>query len=149
MVELASFADKLNYLFATIPSPTRKAYTNDDVAAAINSAGSETTISATYLWMLRKGQRDNPTLKHVDALAKFFGVPPAYFFDETVTESVASEIRTIAALRDLDVERVALRAVGLSTRSLDSLVDIIDRIRELEGLQNVEDPSGRKQSGGE
>lgn len=144
MAELASFADKLNYLFATIPASARRAYTNDDVAAAINGAGSETTISATYLWMLRKGQRSNPTLKHVEALAKFFGVPPAYFFDDTVTEAVASEIKTIAALRDLDVERVALRAVGLSARSLDSLVDIIDRIRELEGLQHVEDPAGRE-----
>ena len=148
MAELASFADKLNYLFATIPSPTHKTYSNEDVAASINSAGSETTISATYVWMLRKGQRDNPTLKHVEALAKFFGVPPAYFFDDTVTQSVATEIKTIAALRDLDVERVALRAVGLSTRSLDSLVDIIDRIRELEGLQNVGGPTDDEQPGG-
>ena len=147
MAELASFADKLNYLFATIPSPTHKSYSNDDVAVAINSRGSDATISATYLWMLRKGQRDNPTLKHVEVLARFFGVPPAYFFDDTVTQSVAAEIKTISALRDLDVERVALRAVGLSTRSLDSLVDIIDRIRELEGLQNVEDPTSRKPPG--
>lgn len=149
MAELASFADKLNYLFATIPSPAHKVYSNEDVAAIINSAGSDTTISATYLWMLRRGQRDNPTLKHVELLAKFFGVPPAYFFDDTITQSVATEIKTIVALRDLDVERVALRAVGLSTRSLDSLVDIIDRIRELEGLQGVESPVGHEPSGGE
>lgn len=136
MAELTTFADKLNYLFATITPSSGKPYSNDDVAAAING-GSDASISGTYVWMLRKGQRNNPTLKHVEALAGFFSVPPAYFFDDSITRTIASEIEAVAALRDLGVERVALRAVGLSERSLDSLVEIIDRIRELEGLAEI------------
>ncbi|KAA2247178.1 hypothetical protein F0L68_40385 [Solihabitans fulvus] len=31
--------------------------------------------------MLRQGRRTNPTYRTIDALARFFGVSPAYFFD--------------------------------------------------------------------
>jgi hypothetical protein len=137
--QLRTFAARLNYLFDTVLSPNKRPYTNDEVAIAISAAESNATISGTYIWMLRKGQRDNPTLKHVEALARFFGVPSAYFFDDDVTNSVASNLKMISAMRDLGVERVALRAAGLSTRSLASLVDVIDRIRELEGLPEESD----------
>lgn len=39
-------------------------------------------ISATYVWPVKTGRRDNPTYKHVIALARSFGVSPTYFFDE-------------------------------------------------------------------
>jgi len=38
--------------------------------------------SGTYLWLLRTGQWDNPTMKHLIAIARFFGVPPTYFFPD-------------------------------------------------------------------
>lgn len=39
-------------------------------------------VSAAYIWQLRKGVRDNPTERHLEALADFLGVPPPCFFDE-------------------------------------------------------------------
>ncbi len=39
-------------------------------------------ISSTYVWQLRTGRRDNPTQKHLSALAAFFGVSPMYFFQQ-------------------------------------------------------------------
>jgi transcriptional regulator with XRE-family HTH domain len=140
MTGLTTFAERLNYLFDTVLAPNQRAYSNEDVAAAISGSDSGATISATYIWMLRKGQRDNPTLKHVEALARFFDVPPAYFFDDDVAATVASRLRLLDAMRNLGVERVALRAAGLSARSLSSLVEVIDRIRELEGLPKEPDP---------
>jgi hypothetical protein len=44
--------------------------------------GCEPTDPATYLRQLRKGLRDNPTKRHLEALADFFGVAPIYFFDD-------------------------------------------------------------------
>jgi transcriptional regulator with XRE-family HTH domain len=126
-------ADKLNHLFTTVHPADRGAYSNDEVAAAIRGRGGP-TISATYIWMLRRGDRDNPTLKHLEALAAFFGVPAAYFFDDDAAARIDAELDLLAKMRDVGVHRVALRMAGLSPRSLRSIAEVIERVRELEGL---------------
>ncbi|MDV6013393.1 helix-turn-helix domain-containing protein [Haloechinothrix sp. LS1_15] len=136
--ELATLADRINHLFTTVHPAGRGPYSNDEVASAITEHGA-TSISATYIWMLRKGYRDNPTMKHLDALASFFGVPVAYFFDDTTAAEVAAELETLTALKNAGVHHVALRAAGLSERSLNSIVDVINRVRELEGLPRQEE----------
>jgi transcriptional regulator with XRE-family HTH domain len=137
-----TLGEKLSHLFEAIHPAGRGAYSNEEVAAAIRDAGGP-TISATYIWLLRKGQRDNPTLKHVEALAGFFGVPPAYFFDDETTAKVDAELELLNAMKDLGVQKVAMRAAGLSPRSLDSIAEMIDRVRELEGLpQHDHDAAG-------
>lgn len=127
-----SLADKLNHLFAHMKPAGQAPYTAEEVARAISAAG--IPISGSYIWLLRKGQRDNPTLKHLEGLARFFGVPPAYFFDDQVRERVNAEMSLLTALRDAKVQRIALRAAGLSEKSLKSISEVIDRVRELEGL---------------
>ncbi|GGP36249.1 MULTISPECIES: helix-turn-helix domain-containing protein [Streptomyces] len=127
-----TLADKLNHLFRTVVPDGREPYTTEEVARAITAGG--VSISGSYIWLLRKGQRSNPTLRHVEALAKFFGVPPAYFFDDQVTETVNADLGLLVALREPQVQRVALRAAGLSAESLHSINEVIERVRELEGL---------------
>lgn len=134
----SSLADKLNHLFANVRPTGRDPYTSEEVARAITTAG--VPISGSYIWLLRKGQRDNPTLRHVEGLAKFFGVPPAFFFDDQVAETVKAELSLLVALRDAQVQQIALRTSGLSEKSLKSINEVIKRVRELEGLP--EDPSG-------
>jgi transcriptional regulator with XRE-family HTH domain len=128
-----TLADKLNFLFQTVHEPGRREYSNDEVAKAI-SRDQGVGISASYLWYLRTGQRDNPTLKHLEALARFFGVPAAYFFDEATTEQVEAELALLAAMKDTRIRDLALRADGLSAESLDTIREMVSRVRELEGL---------------
>jgi hypothetical protein len=130
-----TFAGKLDHLFRTIHPPGRGEFTPDEVAAAIQERGGP-TISATYIYMLRKGQRDNPTKKHLEVLADFFGVPPAYFFDEATAARVDAELQLVVALRDASVREIALRATGLSPRSLAAIREVVERVRELEGLSD-------------
>ncbi|MFI6682797.1 helix-turn-helix domain-containing protein [Streptomyces sp. NPDC050485] len=133
-----TLAAKLNHLFETVLPAGRGPYGTEEVARAITSA--DVSISGSYIWLLRKGQRDNPTLKHLEALARFFGVPPAYFFDDEVTKAVDGELELMVALRSAGVQHVALRAAGLSPRSLRTIKEIIERARELEGLPGGTDP---------
>lgn len=135
--ERRSLADKLDYLFRTVRGSGRREYTNEEVATTI-SREPDVSISASYLWYLRTGQRDNPTFKHLNALARFFGVPPAYFFDDETSARVEAELALLTAMKDTGVRDVALRAAGLSTRSLDTITDVINRVRELEGLSPYE-----------
>jgi transcriptional regulator with XRE-family HTH domain len=128
-------AEKIDHLFRTVRKANQREYSNEEVSAAIGR-DQNISLSASYLWYLRTGQRDNPTFKHLNALAKFFGVPPAYFFDDATTEQVEAELALLTAMRDAGVRDVALRASGLSARSLGTITDMITRVRELEGLSS-------------
>ncbi|HEV7974052.1 helix-turn-helix domain-containing protein [Amycolatopsis sp.] len=97
-----TLAEKLDYLFQTVRRPGQREYSYEDVATAIARDQKE-AISASYIWYLRTGQRDNPTIKHLNALAKFFGVPTAYFVDEPTGERVEAELALLTALQDAGV----------------------------------------------
>lgn len=124
-------ADKLNRLFDAVHPAGRGPYSNEEVAAAIQEQGGP-TISGTYIWLLRKGQRDNPTKKHLEALANFFGVPPTYFFDDEIGVQLGAELDLLVALRDASVRDIALRVSELSPDSLDAIRGMIEQVRQLE-----------------
>lgn len=134
-----SLAEKLDYLFATV-RPDKGEFTHEQVASALREAGGP-TISATYVWQLRKGLRDNPTKHHLEALADFFGVSPSYFFDEAAAEKIDAELALLTALRDTSVRAMALRASGLSAGSLEAIRAIIEQARRIEGLPDGEHAS--------
>ncbi|MFE0591643.1 helix-turn-helix domain-containing protein [Micromonospora echinospora] len=136
-----SFADRLNLLFETIRPAGREApHSNKDVAGAIRAAGG--SISDVYIWQLRTGRRTNPTKEHIEALAQFFGVSPAYFFDDEQARHTIADLRTLDALRKLQVQHVSLRTVlqhkGLSPASQQVIQQMVDRCLELEGLAGRE-----------
>jgi transcriptional regulator with XRE-family HTH domain len=97
-----SFAEKLDFLFRTVRPRGRGEYSYRDVAQAINDSAEDTTISASYIWQLRKGEKNNPSVRHAQALAKFFGVPPTYFLNE-VADDITAQLELLAAIRDSDV----------------------------------------------
>src|SRR3954454_4461418 len=123
-------AAKVDHLFRTVRPRGGGEYSFEDVAEAIRAKGGP-TISATYLWQLRKGKRDNPTKRHLEALAGFFGVPPAYFFDDASAERIHAELALLSVLRDAPVRQIALRATGLSPKSLDAIGEMGPRLRKM------------------
>lgn len=131
--DLPTFAAKLNYLYATVHPPGRAPYSDEEVSAAIARSG-EDSLSTSYLYLLRAGKRTNPGLKYVNALARYFGVDPNFFFDGDVTRAVTAELALVTALRDAGVKGLALRAAGLSEVSLEQLEQMAEHVRRLEGL---------------
>ena len=129
-----TLAEKLDYLFRVVRPRGRGEYTYREVAQAINDAGTGTTISASYLWQLRRGEKDNPTIKHIEAIARFFGVPATYFLDDEASGEIAAQLELLAAMRDNDVREIALRASDLSDAALKMIKGVIESTRQLEGL---------------
>lgn len=138
-----SLAARLNRLFQTVHARGQSEYSNEEVAEAIRQRGGP-TISAAYLWQLRKGLRDNPTKHHLEALAEFFGVPAAYFFDDAESAQIAAELDLLMALRDAPVRQIALRAFGLSAQSLRTIAEIVENVRALEHLPEPEESRPRR-----
>ena len=128
-----TLAAKIERLFQTVrrPDGRREPYSNKEVAEACQAAGGE-SFSTTYLWQLRTGRRDNPTKRHLEALAQFFQVPPAYFFNDEQGAAITRELELLGALRDAGVREIALRAVNLPPEWLGMLNDMIDTISRRE-----------------
>ena len=128
-----ALTERLNFLLRTTPNPaTGKPYTDRELADAINEAArpGEDVISHTYLWQLRTGAKTNPTRLHLAALAAFFEVSPAYFFDGETGQAAAD----VVAWHDDSVRETALRAAGLSPQALQAVAQMIDTLRTVEGL---------------
>jgi transcriptional regulator with XRE-family HTH domain len=130
-------ADRLDHLFRTVHPKDRGPYTHAEVAEAINKVAGDNVISATYIWQLRTGRRDNPTRRHLSALAAFFGVSPMYFFDDAEAGRDTGQAELITALKDDAVREMALRAAGLSDRSLQAIRDMIESARAVEGMPDA------------
>jgi len=144
-----SLADKLNYLFAHNTPRNGQEYSNEQVAAAISARG-EVKISQSYIWQLRKSKKDNPTFKHLQALAGFFGVPVSYFFDDAVTDKVAQQLEKLRSeqlrLNEIagtsDVQLMAMRAGELSPhrrRLVMELLNVVYREEKAERATGVEE----------
>ena len=139
-------AYRLDYLFRTVHPGGRGPYTPAEVAEGVNSAAGDKVISSTYVWQLRTGRRDNPTQRHLSALAAFFGVSPMYFFEQCEADRDAVPPELAAALQNDDLRDVATRAAGLSKRSLRAIKEMIESARTVEGL--ADDHDGLRGSGG-
>src|SRR4029453_2010166 len=112
--------ERLQHLFDTVPNPaTGRPYTLRELAERLGEHG--VGVSPAYLNYLVRGERSNPTLDLVKALADIFGVTPMYFFDDELAPRVAEQLPTLYAMPDLqaamadpDVPMLAVRARGLS-----------------------------------
>jgi transcriptional regulator with XRE-family HTH domain len=142
----STLAAKIDRLFAVIRRPNGGQYSHEEVAKACRDATGD-SFSATYLWQLRTGRRDNPTKRHLEALASFFDVPPAYFFDDQQSAAIQAELDLLGALRNTEVRKVALRAVNLSPEGLGTITDMIDAIARREAQRQVHDPTPDRGSG--
>jgi transcriptional regulator with XRE-family HTH domain len=135
-----TLASKLDHLFRTVRPPGGGEYSYRDVARAVEAMPGDTTISASYVHQLRNGAKSNPAMKHVGALARFFGVPPAYFYDDDEARTVADELALVAAMRDAGVRRIAMRAADLPPEGLETVAEMIELVRRAGGLPDeVED----------
>ena len=132
---IPELAEKLNHLFLTVPAPTRSGqYSNDSAAAALEERG--VTVSGVHISHLRTGRRDNPSARLLAALAELFGVPISYFFDSTMEEQINSRTAGSARRAERPGQELMLRAQDVSPQSMEHLEGILDRIRQIEGLDN-------------
>ena len=94
-------------------------------------------MTGTHLSHLRTGRRDNPSARLLAGLAELFGVPIGYFFDPTMEDKINSELGgTRPRCRDSEAKSLMLRAQGISPQSMEHLKGILERIREIEGLDD-------------
>lgn len=127
-----SLAARLNRLFATVRKSDGGEYSLREVAEKITETG--TPISHTYVGQLRIGDRDDPKLSHLRALAKFFGVPVEYFTSDHVADVVDAELDLLQALQQVRARQLALRDSVLpeAKATAEALTALLERVHHLE-----------------
>ena len=139
-----TFAEKFQFLLDAVRHPSGREYNLTEVAEAINAQG-QYPISRGYLSALKEGKKTTPSGECVEAIASFFGVPPAYFHDEDTARWVEEEIRLVSSLRNSPVRHISLESFGLSESSLRVLADTIKHLRRLEGLpETSQEPAPKR-----
>jgi transcriptional regulator with XRE-family HTH domain len=129
----ATLAERIDHLFRTQLSPRGRQYTYREVAAAVTGQNGA-TFSPAYVWQLRTGAKDNPTMRHLEALARFFQVSPSYFFDDELTEFPDTQVRQLVASRNETLRQMSVTLLGLTDESLNAVLNLACRLRQLEGL---------------
>ncbi|MEV5594460.1 XRE family transcriptional regulator [Streptomyces sp. NPDC052496] len=144
-----SLAEKLDRLFQERSRERGKSLSANDVATEINIRAGEQVISGNYIWQLRKGRKDNPTKRHIEALAEYFGVPAAHFHDQqdtgangTSADRPGQAPELLEAMQDAGVIAMAARFMDMSAESRTAVLEMIDRVRKLEGLPDVGSATG-------
>src|SRR6266536_2955966 len=125
---LRTLADKVNWLIDRAHPAGRGPYTNNEVADLIKKTTGE-EISYTQIWKLRNVQAQNPQMRLIEAMAKTFGVPAAFFFpefDEKQAGLLQQQVELLAMIRDADIDAFELRTIlTLSPQARKAITDLI------------------------
>lgn len=131
-------AEQLDSLFRS-SRPHGRSWTNDEVAVELKKRNPGLRVSGAYLSALRTGKRERPSYDLLEALARFFGVTTAYFFDRDHANQAVKQLAMLDELHQAGVRSIALRAVGLPPESLAPVRAVLDEIRKLQGLPEIDD----------
>jgi transcriptional regulator with XRE-family HTH domain len=139
-----TLADKVNWLIERAHPAGRGPYSNAEVIGMIEKVTGE-QFSHTTIWKLRNGQAANPQMRLIEALAKTFGVPPAFFFpdyDDEQAGLLREQVELLALVRDTGVTSAQLRALlELSPGARQAVADLIEHTARAEARGKPHDRS--------
>jgi transcriptional regulator with XRE-family HTH domain len=127
-VEAATFAERLNRLFAAIRPPGRGPYRSFEVTEALARRGYQ--LSAPYLSQLRSGTRKCPSPRTAEMLAEFFGVEVEYFDADTCyARALDAELDWLHLAHDATVRELTTALMTLTPNQREELLDRADGCR--------------------
>lgn len=126
-----AIAAKIEYLLNTVRRPDGREYTYDEI-----ERGTKGHVSRSYVWKLRNGRSQNPSLDVIESLAEFFHVPPEFFFSvDGDPEDMQRQTAMVAALlHDPAARRLAEAARGLTPTAVRIVLGVIGALRPIEGM---------------
>jgi transcriptional regulator with XRE-family HTH domain len=121
-VDAATFAERLNRLFATIWPAGRGPYRNFEVTQALARRGYQ--LSAPYLSQLRSGIRKYPSPRTAEMLAEFFGVEVDYFDPDTsYARALDTELDWLELAHDKTVRELTTALMTLTPGLREELLE--------------------------
>lgn len=139
------FAQRLTRLFEETRRPDGKRWTLQYVADECVARGQ--TVTKAYILHLKAGQRTEPRLSLVEALADVFRVPVTYFHADYAGRVTSDLLPLLVAMHDPRLRRLLGRAdvADLAVLSEPPLADLVERYGIGGLLARLVDPEVREQ----
>jgi transcriptional regulator with XRE-family HTH domain len=118
-----SLKERLDWLFRNVTKSDGAEYTYQEVEQGTEQLGYRVTTTA--IWKIRKGETLNPGYLVLQVLAKFFGVPVRYFYENELTANELENMRLAATLREQGIEEIALRSSRLDKAGRDAILHML------------------------
>ena len=127
-------AQRIQHLYEVVPQSDGAPYSNDALAAEVAALG--VSVSVAQIANLRAGRQSNPSAVLLHSIAKVFGVPIDYFFDDDTEAAVRAELEALVALRSVSGVRLRgdLDLLGLS--------QILKAVATIQNTRAGEEPDG-------
>jgi transcriptional regulator with XRE-family HTH domain len=126
MAKTLSLAEQVDILFQHRRA-RGYALTYRAVAAATGETGNN-------IFRIHHSQNLNPGLRTLSALARYFETDLGYFACQTRTDCLNYLRRTVSS-KTLD--KLALRAEGISPAGLKKILQVVDLVRQAEGVKDT------------
>ena len=127
MAQQRTFAERLSALIESARAGGLAPHSYREISAAVERAGGP-AMSPAYLQQLATGKRVNPKIHYVEALAKLFGVPVTYFFDDEPTADADADADGAAG----EAKLMAMRARELSAKGRRQVMDLLELVERYE-----------------
>ncbi len=130
-----TLAEKLTWLMRHAHPAGKGPLTTHQAAALVKEVTGE-SMAHTTIWKICQGINTNPGVRIIEALARTFGVPAAYFFGEMTEHDVGlleEQVELLAMIRDAGIDSAQLRTIlGTSPGIRQAIVDLIRQTAESE-----------------
>lgn len=129
----STLADVIDLLFKTIRRPNGSEHSMEEAAKTCTEWLAERgggTLSKQYLRLLRSGDKDNPSIKQMEALAAFFDVDPAIWSlhserSRKIQEDLELALELIDAFSGAGVQAIAMRHGILNDTDRAKIIEFI------------------------
>ena len=121
------FTEQLKWLFENVPAPDGRRITTERLVTLIAEHEPSVRMSVSYAGALRQGAKTNPSASVIDAIARAFGIPAAYFFDPALRGAIQDGVRGLTSIRrDAVIKRLCEQIPALTDEQLMRLVALVD-----------------------
>lgn len=120
------FSEQLQTAMTSTTQPDGRKWTDRTLAEAVEATG--VTVSRHYIHALRIGQRRNPRISLVDALAHVLGLPVTYFTE--YPDPVTGRLSADNALDNVELRQLAGILPELPRSRRQQLLDLARRLRD-------------------
>ncbi|WP_052434179.1 hypothetical protein [Streptacidiphilus melanogenes] len=126
-----TLAEKLEWLRA-LKTPHGQEPLSYKALAADIATVTGVDISGPYVWELCTGKTTNPKLHHLEAIARYFKVPTAYFTDDQVYQELDPQLQLLKRLKDAGVKQLSLRDFADEAATPDDVQGLLARLGALD-----------------
>ncbi|WP_432563946.1 XRE family transcriptional regulator [Kineococcus sp. SYSU DK003] len=127
---------RLQQLFDSTTGASGHPSTGRGISEKAKSLGYD--LSTSYILSLRNGDRTNPSLEALEALAAVFSVPMSYFFLDDPLDQMQADSAVLAAMRNSTVRGIALTAARMSPQAQQALATMAGELQRMDTATTAE-----------